>query len=244
MKIQAAQRLIAEAEQPQDYSQFNQGEAVHIDSVGRIETDVPNLHGGPSGGASIHGVLNASHRLLAETVQEYIDRIQELGIKSLGSGGFGQVFQHPTMPNVVVKLIHNDDPGYMKYVKFCTGPGKGNPYCPKILQVVEAKDAFDTSKRIGEDLANLSLVFMEKLKPIELQQYRKFVEQMQALMGFPDYLSDRVGWLRLSKQTKDKDLAKVAKFIYTTSADTDIDMHKGNVMKRGQQWVITDPFSS
>jgi hypothetical protein len=245
VRIEASQRLlIAEAEQPQDYSQFNQGEAIHIDSVGRVETDTSNLHGGPSGDISIHGVLNASHRLLAETVQQYIDRLKELGIKSLGDGSFAEVFQHPTMPNVVVKLLYEDDPGYLKYLKFCQGKGKGNPYCPKILQVVQAKDAFDITTRIGENLPNLHLVFMEKLKPINNTQYASFVALLHKSSGMRLSPEDRELWFHLSRQIIDKDLAVVARFIYATSAKEDLDMHTGNVMKRGTQWVITDPFSS
>jgi hypothetical protein len=51
-------------------------------------------------------------------------------------------------------------------------------------------------------------------------------------------------WEAVSRQKEDLDLAKVAKFISKGPAKGLLDMHEPNIMKRGSQIVITDPFAS
>lgn len=188
--------------------------------------------------------INASQRLLAETLDEYVQRLEKQGISSLGKGGFAKVFQHPTMPNVAVKLLVERDPGYERYLQFCETKGKGNPYCPKILQVVKADKIFDDPWD-----PNMVVVFMEKLAPISQHEFNTFHQYVSYLADIPithdNNLCDPETWHLLSKQKDDVPLAKLAKALYVmyTSDQEDFDLHKANIMKRGQQLVITDPFS-
>lgn len=47
-------------------------------------------------------IIRAARRLvIAETISEYIRRLENLGIKKIGEGGYGVVFQHPTLDDVV-----------------------------------------------------------------------------------------------------------------------------------------------
>jgi hypothetical protein len=204
-------------------------------------------------------VVNASARLvsatrmvIAERLQEYVKRLKKLGIKQLGSGNFADVFQHPTMPNVVVKLLTEHDRGYEAYVKFAQ-KNKSNKYVPRILQVVDADKAFD--KKGEYDMGDLRLIFMEKLEPIHYNKYIDFGEHVVDCAGIKakkgehinveKALMDLATWKACAAQTKDKDLAAVAKFVVKTEGGpVQLDMHDGNMMMRGSQVIITDPFST
>lgn len=196
-----------------------------------------------------HGELvNAAlHKVVAEHLKDYVKRLKKMGIKQLGSGRFADVFQHPTMPNVVVKLLTENDRGYEAYVKF-SQKNKNNKYVPRILQVVEADDAFD--KKGQYDMGNLRLIFMEKLEPIHYNKYIDFGEHVLKCAGIEaknmeTSLMEISTWQKCANQKEDRDLAAVAKFIVKTQGgDIEIDIHDDNVMMRGSNPVITDPFSS
>ncbi len=186
--------------------------------------------------------IEASSRLLAETVNQYIKRLDKLGIKKIGQGGYAKVFQHPTMPDVVVKVMTQYDSGYRKYVAFCQTAN--NRYCPRILDVVD--HAYE-SDFLGKD--KRQLVFMEKLNPLGIASFIRFEYDIDELLDLPQGtvdLTDRRIWKSISRQKKDKDLAQVANFIYTTLTKISgimLDMHNGNLMVRGNQIVIIDPFA-
>lgn len=193
-------------------------------------------------------LVNAAlHRVVAEHLKDYVKRLKKLGIKQLGSGNFADVFQHPTMPNVVVKLLTESDKGYEAYVKF-SQKNKSNKYVPKILQVVEADKAFD--KKGEYDMGDLRLIFMEKLEPIHYNKYVDFGEHILKVSGVkaPNVekaLMDVNTWKKAAAQKKDPDLAAIAKFIVKTQGGAvQLDMHDGNMMMRGSSVIITDPFST
>lgn len=193
--------------------------------------------------------LGAQQQIRAERIQEYIKRLRKLGIKSMGSGSFADVFQHPTMPNVVVKLLTDHDRGYEAYVKF-SQKNPSNKYCPRILDVVRVDGAFD---KVGEfDMLDLRLVAMEKLKPLEDDDYHKFGNHVLKCAGLPserdaghelEYIEV---WRKATKQKTDPDLAKLAAFIVknVSHRGVQLDMHQGNMMMRGGQIIVTDPFAT
>lgn len=197
--------------------------------------------------------IEAAQRLLAESMISYLTRLKKMGIKQIGTGNYAHVFQHPTMPDVVVKLLTESDPGYESYVKFCQR-NQSNKYCPKILEVVDASKVFDTSLMYSQ--RGLHLVFMEKLTPITKAEYVKFFRYMASLYGSTllvndhriafEYMRPESFWKSLASQSKDVDLAEVASFILNAfhNPSLTVDLHDANIMKRGKQIVITDPFSS
>ncbi len=193
--------------------------------------------------------LKAYHLVMAEKLKEYQKRLKKLGIKTLGQGNFADVFQHPTMPNVVVKLLTENDKGYEKYVAF-SEQHKGNKYVPKILGVHKEKDVFE-----GELDPDLHLVFMEKLRPIEDDEYMEFGQYIldlgtdgatpSIMTSMTDHLNDLPRWKSIARQTKDKDMAELAKFFLANAkGKVNLDLHDGNMMMRGSKPVITDPFST
>lgn len=201
-------------------------------------------------------LINAAvHEIVAERLQNYVKRLKKLGIKRLGGGSFANVFQHPTLPDVVVKLLVENDWGYEQYVKF-SQKNPANKYVPKILQVVNADQAFD--KKHEADVENLRLIFMEKLQPALDDDYLEFANDCSATLYLKgnanfarmdsaiNYMNSVSTWVQLSTQKKDPQLAALAQFIVKTRGKRGaaLDMHSGNIMMRGNQVVVTDPFST
>lgn len=186
---------------------------------------------------------------LAENIKQYVKRLKKMGIKRIGEGNNAEVFQHPTMPNVVVKLLTHDDAGYDRYVDFCRAH-QGNKYCPQILDVHKDQGVFESSD------PDLHLIFMEKLRPLNKAQYYEFLryaltllnygERMDKLKTYPDavkLMNNEKLWGNLAIQKEDQALSEVARFLVNgRPTSTYIDLNPGNLMLRGSQVVIVDPF--
>ena len=202
-------------------------------------------------GARLVAAGRVKELLIAETLSEYMKRLKKLGIKELGSGSYGVVFQHPTDPNVVVKLLRQADPDYMTWVEFCKKHPR-NPYLPKIIHVASGENVFEP-ERTGSMPTTMHLVFMEKLTPLSDAEYKQFTREILDLarpmskrrfVPF-DVDCDYRLWDAVSKQKKDSNLAACGKFIAKMGGTgTMLDVHMSNVMKRGEQFVIVDPFAS
>lgn len=188
--------------------------------------------------------------LFEESKPDYYNRLEhELKIKRLGSGAFARVFQHPTHPEVVVKIFTDEDHAYQSYLKFCLS-NQSNKYIPKILSV--HKHVHEPEKKnlsIDELVDNrYTTVFMEKLKPATKAQIKKAIKDLPIELSSytPSFAElEEEDFEALSKQTTDKDLASFAKFILRVYKNDDHwpDLHNANVMMRGSQLVFTDPTS-
>jgi hypothetical protein len=203
---------------------------------------------------SLSGVIDPMKHPLAKQMFEnlneeshhgYLNRLRSsLGIKELGKGRYANVFQHPTMDDVAVKVYHKDN-SYTSYLNWCQ-KNQGNKYVPKIL----AREVSDS------DSGKLNIVFFEKLKPSSPYDIKIFVQYCLGLVDETkltnpkkDYKDltffRRVVWGMLSRQTEDKDLAIFAKYFLTVfnSVSFTPDLHNANVMLRGSQLVFVDPVS-
>ncbi len=208
--------------------------------------------------------LKAAYRLLAERKSEYIKRLKDMGIKPLGKGAFSDVFQHPTMPDVAVKIaVWN--PGFMDYVHLCQ-QHPSNPYLLKILDVHDNPmgegfnfegDAGDRPGRLGR--TSSTIVFVEKLTPATKEQLKIFMAYCESLIGikptghtfdemhgYDKEKTQKAFWSKLSKQTKDRNLQQFALWFMnalTRHNNRIPDMHDENIMMRGSQPVFSDPVS-
>jgi len=169
-----------------------------------------------------------------ETITEYRKRLRELGIKRLGGGLFSSVYQHPTLPNVAVKMIVRNDPKYIEYAQKCTG--LDNPWLPKIYGIEYAK----VLKR-GREIT-VAFVFLERLKRASRKERINTAlklgasKETNAGNGYLECLN----WKALQR-SKDKNVSEAAKLLCDIGMN---DLHEGNVMMRDGQLVITDPVAS
>lgn len=204
--------------------------------------------------------LHAAKRLLAERNSEYIKRLKQMGIKPIDKGSMSHVFEHPTMPNVAVKVyIWND--GFSKYAKFCQQHTK-NPYLLKVYDIHHDPKGFNYEGDYGDKPGDAgrthsNIVFVEKLKPITKAQLRQFVAYCEEIAGVPKTgdtfaiyhqqiteTRSKQLWYGVARQTKDRNLAQFAKWFVRLAFEGEniADIHDSNVMMRGSQVVFSDPL--
>lgn len=188
--------------------------------------------------------------LCEESFDAYVERlIKRHGINQIGKGYWGIVFQHPTHPDIVVKVYKGQDQDYTKYLNWCQR-NQDNPYVPKIIDV-HSHEYLDKRKGVGNrDVRYQSffeIVFMEKLKPVSLAEYKRQLKNL----GINDFIdTGNVEDLTYDAFEEayqegymDVDLAKWWKFIRTMPEDR-LDINHRNVMLRGKQLVFIDPLSN
>jgi hypothetical protein len=179
----------------------------------------------------------------AKTDQDIYDYVDDLidnhKIKKLGMGDYGVVFQHPSDPNLAVKVMRSDEGNSIAFLKYARKNWKSNPWLPKIFKIheYEHNDSGD----------QYYIVFMEKLKPLPKPKYKEFMEKELGIKdegqsGF--YLGNDIGHDTIEdvvKVAKDKKLKAVLDFISHYEFNTDLGV--ANLMLRGDQIVFVDPIS-
>jgi hypothetical protein len=183
--------------------------------------------------------------LTSEGFEDYRWRLLESGVGVVDWGFYSQVFQHPTLDNIVVKVFTNNDQPYWRYVKWCV-KHQHNPFVPQILDVVKVKCPRQS----------YGIVFLEKLKPIRkapqlvklLASTINFTNRELKLLDryFAEHSMIRIFSLieRVVKRGKaSDDFTQVWQQI-ERQGSSKFDLHHGNAMLRGHQLVITDPVSN
>jgi hypothetical protein len=174
-------------------------------------------------------------KITAETYRQYVDRLRKVEkLKYIDEGAFGTVFQHPTMPNVVAKVVKRDPANY-KWLAFCRD-NPSNPWLPKLYSITHLE---------LDDAKKAYVVFMEKLKEARRTDFWETIEAIGMDAPLPDpgtNLDDPKAWKCLSETTKDKNLAKVALYFSTQKWET-FDIRPDNCMLRGHQFVFVDPLA-
>jgi hypothetical protein len=175
----------------------------------------------------------------------------------LGSGLYAAVFDNPAEGGVI-KITR----GYDKYIHYLRiihdlGGPEVSPFVPKISRVLQIKNKGETSwDKENPNYYDLFAVWMEKLKPCSKVRYsgeeivsyehygddpgmKRWVRKLDQLYGRHALYNDKV---KLNPKHTDLfallDLARER-----TTQHLNLDLHCGNVMMRGQQVVLTDPFS-
>lgn len=177
-------------------------------------------------------------KLTAETFKDYAHRLEKSGIKMLGEGAFGKVYQHPTYNNVAVKIVRKD-PANAKWLRFCVAH-KGNPYLPK-LYGVQALDIDDSKKAY--------VVFMEKLKPCPVGAYWALYTHVipGANPGNSHYalklnINNPYVWAMFAKVAAEPNLKALA-LLFAKCRLGSLDLSQSNLMLRGEQIVFVDPLA-
>lgn len=146
------------------------------------------------------------------------------GFVPIGNGHFGTVFSHPKL-DYVLKILSAKDTSYRNYIALVK-QHPSNPHFPKFRG-----NLIGISKSIVG-------IRMEKLSPVHIDDYRieymlRYIEMTLLGETFP-------------RVENIPPLLRVAcAFIRTIVNETSqIDIHYGNVMERGDVLVIIDPLAS
>jgi hypothetical protein len=182
-----------------------------------------------------------------------------MGLKHLGKGYSADVFQHPTMPDVAVKVFIYD-PGFATYAKFCA-QHESNPYLLKIFDYHNDPKGFNFEGSEGDKpngLTSANIVFVEKLQPASSAAIKHFTAYCEQLAKFPatgktlgyyaDYGNEKLNlrlWAALAQQGRDRELQQFARWYNKQIKGDDHipDVHDSNVMVRGTQMVFSDPIA-
>jgi|TARA_R110000787_G_scaffold336_3_gene1175 hypothetical protein len=196
--------------------------------------------------------------------------VERDGGKILGSGAYGTAISHPSLGNdKIIKIINNLDECYLKFARYCYD----NPHVnlprfyskPRKFVPSWAREKTNTKtfmyyvimERLDElprdeylDIVNLSSLIKEYRKneksPFRNEEFdRDYKAEITELVNTnPKYLEFarykallENGYIPVVGQTIGKDGKPV-------KSDCGLDFHDGNIMKRGDTFVIIDPFSS
>ncbi len=114
------------------------------------------------------------HDLHEERLSDYMKRlVRDLNIKTLGSGYYSTVFQHPVYHNVSVKITREADPHHVLWLREAE-KHQHNPWFPKIIGIHKVMFHNDEMRRkdVARDeqgdaaLEGRHIIFMQKLRPM------------------------------------------------------------------------------
>jgi len=152
----------------------------------------------------------------------------------LSEGASSVVFEHPTKP-YILKVFQNDD-AYFNYFEFCLC-NQNNPFIPKVKPVLLHGP-------------NSGIVKIEKLFPIDKRD--RFALKAMQWVEAELYLGDKIGLPKFNEDLYHKEIGEwiknnpafvsLAKHLRSRTKGTGLhfDFHESNIMKRGDQLVITD----
>lgn len=198
------------------------------------------------------GVKKYHHLTAAQIMKKMED---ELGLKKLGSGAFGDVIQSPD-PNWVYKVIEKD-PAYEEYLDHIND--NPNKHYPKIKRVKKMTSFF---KRYHIQTSQFLIIVIEKLYPIPEEKMNFVIDLVNAasLDEVAEVTPDNVdNWKGSTfeeiiqqdwKGWKPNEMAELWEAAHETRellADWDYfsDLHRGNVMQRADGTVVLiDPVAS
>jgi hypothetical protein len=156
-------------------------------------------------------------------LQAIVDKLNELGYKqyNIGSGYYAYVYARP-QDNYVIKVFR-EDPGYATFLNYVT-KNANNPYVPKLKgKIIKLPNKYSIVR-----LEKLTRIDVDLFKKIEFAAFNEFDKQTVAeIEGQYPGLLDFV-----------RSLIKMAH-----SNDVDYDLHRSNIMMRGDTPVIIDPFA-
>lgn len=149
------------------------------------------------------------------------------GFKKLGTGSFGTVFESPNYP-WVFKLFYND-PAYFKFFEFARA-NQSNPYLPTI------KGKYIRLNK------GVYVIRLEKLEKLGYNSPREFpaLDHLLNIITAADFKREMAQVKKIDPKLADT-IGQISKLL---GNDFEFDLHSGNLMKRGNQLVITDPIYS
>ena len=179
----------------------------------------------------------------------------ELGLKKLGSGAFGDVMQSPD-PNWVYKVLEKD-PAYEEYIDFIAK--NPNKHYPKIKRVKKMTSFF---KRYQVQESKFTVIVIEKLEPIPQERIDFAVDLVNSdVDDIPSHNPDgdeNYSGLTLEElmshdweEWTSEDMwstyyaARTLRKSELKRSGTFMDLHKNNIMQRADGTIVLiDPVAS
>ena len=166
-------------------------------------------------------------------IDETLERIRTAGSICIGAGDFGDVFNMPGDDSVVIKVSkagQSCDDGWQHFVQVVMDFAEDNPHLPKVHSLIrcERPNAKET----------FFVALMERLKPFGDRPSGVPHDVAETLFC---NVSDRLRDRRPNAPLPDA-MTTAVELIRTKGGNYKIDLHRGNVMWRGNTLVITDPL--
>jgi hypothetical protein len=172
-------------------------------------------------------VLTTNKYLDANNLKNYM---QKLGFSYVNGGLYSEVF---TDNKNIVKIFRDNDFAYRDFIKYCN-ENRNNPALPKF----KGKAVRLTS--------NVRMIRMEILSPVPSNYSDDYRVIMNYYYGIYSYYTSGSGRYPI----KLTDLSRPMRIFMITlkdlrdyNKDYFMDLHQGNVMMRGDQPVIIDPYA-
>lgn len=168
--------------------------------------------------------------------EEYIQQMIDSGLKPLGEGNYGTVFPHPTDKKYVIKVSTCDTSESDSYawLKWCME--NPNLYVPHVRSL----------ERVGKQYY---IAEMERLKPASHAGLEKFINSsgLNQVLQISKFVPIR--WDMHPQHIdaiQDKVLSRLMKTLHRLSIKHQnrhgLDITAENIMRRGSQFVFSDPI--
>lgn len=167
------------------------------------------------------------------------------GLSMLGEGMYAQVFGSNQTP-YVIKIMSVNDIGYAAWMKVIAEFGHEIAYMPKIHHVIQLKLSNPGSVGRPSNVEKI-IICMEKLVHPKRNcddnnrwfTIDRYCSKLKELLYEAQH--ERLIYQRL--RPKHRDLITVLMLAKELSGCDRFDLHSANIMKRGKQYVVTDPIS-
>ena len=156
------------------------------------------------------------------------------GFKFVGGGMFSQVFRSAALPNKIVKITSSERDGYHEFVKFVQEVGPTLP---------EEQRRFLPVIYSSEVVCGVRVTLMEELasgqEALHYAQGDRLLREVHAAV-----CGEKRFETLYSQDEEDANALFCAMNEWTRKCTVSWDCHSGNVMLRGDQLVVTDPWGA
>lgn len=160
-----------------------------------------------------------------ETLTQLEAYMAKLGFKVIGGGEFSLVFENPKLSQVV--KVYNDE-CYDRFIAFCKAHPE-NPCLPRF---------HGNGVRLN---GRARMIRIERLTPASNEEQRsKGIFTLKRIADNKKPHDDMEQWDMSPKQQLFLDTLQT---LHAQKGNCWVDLNPGNVMKRGNQFVIVDPYA-
>lgn len=170
------------------------------------------------------------------TFDQFVDQLKKEGYKKLGRGSFALVMGKPGA-DTVIKISYNESDPWPVYAETIRKSKlSDNPWLPKVFSIKRFEDEFGDSYHVAE---------MERLRP--LKSNRQSSQMVDTIEGMWNSVtnSNKMALAFIDRQfvAAVKLIDKVIDKHNDDYNEAWLDLHTGNIMRRGDQYVFTDPMA-